>query len=310
MASNAPKLVMRLSLLASVVMLAGKLYAYEKTHSAAIFSDAAESVIHGIATAFAAFSLWYAAQPADDNHPYGHGRIAFFSAGFEGALVLAAACTIIFTAIDRLIHGVELQNLGLGILVCSVLVLINLVLGCALIRVGKQNDSLILIANGKHVLSDCFTTLAAIVGVGLVMLTGVSWLDPAAAILIGVMILASGASLLRRSLAGLMDSVDAETTQALKDTLRESVEEGLILDFHNLRFRKTNDEIWIELHALVPGTLTTIEAHHRITQMETALANRFPKNRLRVTTHIEPDDHQAAHPDGHEGLASGVDHPR
>lgn len=290
---------MIVSLLASMVMLVGKITAYTITHSTALLADAAESVVHGVATGLAVFSLWFAARPADANHPYGHGRIAYFSAGFEGALVLLASLVVIYSGVAGLIYGPQLRQLGLGLTIAGGLALVNLVLGLALIRIGKKYNSLIVSANGKHVLSDMWTTAAAIVGVGLVMITGVAWLDPVTAILIGGYIMVTGASLVRKSIAGLMDELDPQLSQRLIDGLQAAVREGHIVDYHQLRCRMINDELWIDVHLLVPGELATFEAHNRVSHVEASLLGLFPRERVHITSHIEPHDHENAHPGGH-----------
>jgi len=296
------KIVMLVSLLASGVMLAGKLTAYFLTHSAALFSDAAESVVHGAATALATYSLWYAAKPADSGHPYGHGRIAYFSAGFEGALVFIAAVTVVYSGVYGLIHGPELRNLGIGLGIAAALAVINCALGLTLVRIGRKQNALILVANGKHVLSDAWTTGGAILGVGLVMLTGKQWLDPLAAIAIGFYIMLTGVSLIRQSYAGLMDQVRPELSQRLIGGLNETVRAGLISDFHQLRCRQINDELWVDVHVLVPGELPTFEAHERVTRAERSVSGLFPDERIHITAHIEPADHYVAHPGGHTDL--------
>jgi cation diffusion facilitator family transporter len=294
---------MNVSLLASIAMLAGKMSAYLLTGSIAILSDALESVVHGVATGLAAFSLWYAARPADANHPYGHGRIAYFSAGFEGALVLTTSIVVIYSGIRALIYGPQLKNLGPGLLIAGSLALINLALGLALIRVGRKHHSLILVANGTHVLSDMWTTVAAIAGVGLVMLTGVTHLDPVTAVLLGLYIMYTGATLIRQSVSGLMDELDPATSNRIIEALNTSVRDGLIAKFHQLKWRRINDEIWIDTHLLVPGELTTIQAHTRASEVESRIRSRFPEDRVHVLSHVEPEDHESAHPGGHEELA-------
>lgn len=295
------KTAITISLLAAVVMLVGKVSAYLLTHSSAIFSDAAESVVHGVATALAAFSFWYAAQPADRRHPYGHGRVAYFSAGFEGALVFAASLAVIASAIIGLVRGPELRHLGAGLAISAGLAAINLVLGLALIRVGRRHNTLILVANGQHVLSDMWTTAGAIIGVGLVMVTGIPWLDPVAALLVGTWIMYSGGALVRRSVAGLMDAVDPELIAKLQEGLQQCVREGLIADHHQLRCRRVNDELWVDVHVLVPGELPMVTAHGRVTQLEEAVRELFPGETVHITSHLEPSDHAGAHPEGHPG---------
>jgi cation diffusion facilitator family transporter len=294
---------MAASLLVSIVMLAGKLTAYLLTHSTAILADAVESVVHGAATGLAAFSLWLAGRPADKEHPYGHGRIAYFSAGFEGALVFAAAVAVIYGGVRGLIHKPQLDNLGLGLAIAAGLAVVNLALGLTLVRIGRRHNALILVANGKHVLADVWTTAAAIVGVGLVMITKVEWLDPLAALLIGVLIMASGLSLVRSSIAGLMDEVDPDVSRRLVKGLQTQVEQGRIVGFHQLRCRLVNDELWVDVHVLVPGEMPAGEAHRAVSQLEEAVHSLFPSQRVHVTSHIEPADHEAAHPGGHRGVS-------
>ena len=295
--------VMAVSLGASVLMLAGKLTAYFLTSSAAILSDAAESVVHGVATGFAAFSLWFAARPADASHPYGHGRIAYLSAGFEGGLVLAASVAVMYSGIDAFLHERELRNLGVGLIISGVLALVNLVLGVSLVLIGKSHGSIILTANGRHVLSDMWTTLAAIVGLGLVLLTGQRWFDPAAAIVIGLVILSSGVRIIRESIRGLMDEAPADVSGRLVQVLDAAVGDGLICAYHQLRFRRVNDELWVEAHVLVPGELSVSEAHHQVDRVEDAIRARFATEAVRITSHIEPADHESAHPSGHPEIA-------
>jgi cation diffusion facilitator family transporter len=290
--------VMLCSLAASIVMLAGKLTAYYLTRSHAFFADAAESVVHGAATALAAFSLWYAARPADREHPYGHGRIAYFSAGFEGALVLGAATMVVYEGLRGLFAPTELRNVGAGLLLSGGLAAINLALGLALLIIGRRRHSVVLAANGEHVLSDVWTTAAALLGVFLASSTGVKWLDPAAALVLGVLIMVNGLRLIRKSFGALMDSADAGLVQRIVDGLKNAVSLGQIVAFHQLRCRQVNDAVWMEVHMLVPGGISIEEAHRRVTVVEEQLKADFGDQVLQITSHIEPRDHDAAHPRG------------
>lgn len=303
MSRDPGKTAICLSVLVAGVMLAGKVTAYLLTHSTAILADAAEDVVHVGATVLAAFSFWYATRPADARHPYGHGRIAYFSAGFEGALILAASVAVIWTGVAGLLHGPQLQHLGVGVAIISTLAVINLILGLTLVRIGRRENNLILIANGRHALADMGTTLAAVVGVGLVMLTGVTWLDPLAALVIGGVIMVSGVSLVRQSYRGLMDEVAPELSQRLVAGLQEHVDAERIAGFHQLRCRMVNNELWVDVHLLLPGELSMDEAHTRVTQVEGSLPRLFPSERVHVTSHIEPAEHDAAHPDRHRDVS-------
>lgn len=290
------------SLAVAVLMLVGKLTAYYVSGSAAILSDAAESVIHIVATGIAAFSLWYSRQPSDPNHPYGHGKIAYFSAGFEGALILMASLYIVYVAIEDLIVGTELRELGLGLLITAALAFVNLGLGLFLVVTGKKHNDLILVANGHHVLTDMWTSFAVVAGVGLVLVTGQVWLDPVVALLAGLNILRSAVKLIRKSFAGLLDEAHHQSTHRILECLREATERGDLAGFHQLRHRTANEVMWVEVHMLLPGDMTVREAHSRVTEIEDEIEALFPEHTVHVTSHIEPRAHEAAHPGGHPQL--------
>ena len=290
---------MAVSFSISFLMLAGKLTAFFLTGSAAIFSDAAESVIHLLATAFVGFSLWYAVQPPDTQHPYGHGKVAYFSSGFEGSMILVAALAILYSSIRSLIEGTELRQLNVGLLLIAGLTLVNLILGLYLMRVGRKHNSLVLISNGQHVLTDMWTSLGVVVGVALVWLTGVAWIDPAVAILVALNILWTAFKLLRRSVEGLMEKADAGDTEAILSKLDHAVKDHLISGFHQLRHRRVNDQIWVEYHLHFPKDLSITEAHQRAHEVEDTVVSVFPDDQVHVTAHLEPDVHEEAHPAGH-----------
>lgn len=290
------------SLLIAFLMLAGKLAAFFITGSSAILSDAAESVVHIFATGIAAFSLWYSMQAPDKQHPYGHGKIVFFSSGFEGALIAVAAFSIYYLAVRALIYGAELTELHLGLIITALLATINGMLGLALVYIGKHYNSLVLTANGKHVLTDMWTSLGVVLGVSIVWLSGIAWLDPVVAIIIATNILYTAFTLIRNAFQGLLDQAAPENTARLLDCLRDCVENGHIKGFHQLRHRQTEGIIWIEVHLLVPADMTTGEAHTHITEVEDVVRALFPDKEVQITTHIEPDQHHRAHPEGHHGL--------
>jgi cation diffusion facilitator family transporter len=222
---NMRVIAMGTSLAVAVLMLIGKLTAYFITGSTAILSDAAESVIHIAASGVAAFSLWYSMQAPDRKHPYGHGKIVYFSAGFEGALIGVAALSIAYLAIRALIAGVELTELHIGLLITGFLAAINGLLGLFLIRVGKRNNSLVLVANGQHVLTDMWSSAGVLAGVGIVWLTGITWLDPVAALLVAANILYASYALIRNAFQGLLDQADPVATQRILSCLQKMVEE-------------------------------------------------------------------------------------
>lgn len=293
---------MGVSLAAAFLMLAGKLVAYRLTGSDAILSDAVESVVHLGAVGLAALSLWYAHQDACGRHPYGHGKAAYFSAGFEGALICSAALYIGFSATKSLMSGPEFQDLGWGLLITAALAAVNGVLGFYLVYVGRRHNAVVLVANGKHVLTDMWTSVGVLIGVALVWATGLAWLDPLVAIAVGLHIFINACRLMVRAYQGLLDQADPEKTQAILDTLNAAIEEGRIMGFHQLRHREANDAVWVEMHILVPGSIDVAEAHSRVTAIERRLREAFPRYQVTVTSHIEPARHDRAHPAGHNGL--------
>jgi cation diffusion facilitator family transporter len=286
---------MRLSLAVGFIMLVIKMGAYLLTGSAAILGDAAESVVHVAAVVFAAYSLWLAAQPADENHRYGHSKIAFFSAGIEGALIVLAALFIIYESIRRWIDGLTVANLGAGVLLTLSTVVINALLGLYLIRTGRRQQSLILVANGRHVLTDGWTSLGAIVGLGLMHLTGAAWWDPVCGLIMAGNILISGYDLLRQSVAGLMDHADPGLTRQLDEALaRETAARGVT--FHALRHRNAGEIHYVDVHFLFPDDITLRDAHRIATDIERAVIQGTEPT-VHITTHLEcVGDHDELHP--------------
>jgi cation diffusion facilitator family transporter len=290
---------MGLSLGVSVLMLVGKLAATVLTGSTAILSDAAESVIHLFATGFAGFSLWYAATPPDPDHPYGHGKIAYFASAVEGTLILIAAVIIAGMAVRDFIAGPDLRQLDTGLFLLGGLTAVNLGLGWYLVRTGRRTNSLVLVSNGQHVLTDMWTSLGVIVGVGLVWATGVTWLDPAVGLLVAANILWTASRLLRRSVYGLMDEADPDATLALLDELTEAKADGTIAEYHQVRHRRSGDQVWVEYHLMFPGDMSIREAHARSHEVEDRVDALFPDDEVHVTAHLEPRRHDEAHPEGH-----------
>lgn len=293
-AARDQRVAMRLSLAFGVVMLTGKVGAYLLTGSAAILSDAAESVIHVIAVAFAAWSLALSARPADRRYPYGYERIAFFSAGFEGAMIVIAAIAIIAAAIEKWLAGLVLERLGAGTLLVAAAAAINALLGWYLIRTGRRTHSIILEANGRHVLTDSWTSVGVVGGLLLVIWTGWTPFDPLLAIAVALNILWSGAQLMWRSVGGLMDRSDPEVERRLTHEL-DVLSAALGLKYHALRFRHTGQRVLVEVHLLFPYELPLGEAHRLATLVEEELPKRFEGD-LEVITHLESlEDHQDVH---------------
>lgn len=290
------RFAMRLSLWTGFLMLAGKFTAYGLTGSSAILSDAAESIIHVAAVAFAAFALDLSERPASQQIPYGYERITFFSAGFEGGMIILAAFAIIFSAVEKWLHGLTLDRLGLGTLITLAAALVNLALGAYLVRTGRQRNSLILVANGKHVLTDSWTSFGVVGGLCLVLVTGWLPFDPLIAIAVALNILWSGGQLVRQAVRGLMDLPDPERAPQVQDLVRR-VALDVGVSTHRLRFRDTGQRLILSVHLLFPAALPIGEAHALATRFEELLAAEagYP---LEVLTHLESiEDHDRLHPD-------------
>lgn len=288
--------VMQLSLGIGILMLFMKCYAWWITRSAAIYSDAAESVVHNVAVVFALFSVWYSSKPADRSHHYGHSKIDYFSAGFEGSLIVLAALFIIYESIANWMGGLTINNLSSGIWFTVAAFVINGALGGFLILRGRKTSSIIIEANGKHVLTDSWTSLGVIIGLVLTQWTGWLPFDPICAILVASNILWSGFALMRRSFRGLMDEADLGVEQKLRAVLDEEAAR-LHVQYHGLRHRAVGTTTWVEFHLLFPDETPIRLAHAQATEIEDALERRM-ESQIKVTTHLEPEaDHERIHQD-------------
>lgn len=275
-------------------MLVGKVGAWFLTGSAAILSDAAESVIHVIAVAFAAFSLRLSMRPASDKFLFGYEKISFFSAGFEGALIAVAAVLIVVTAIQQWISGLEIRQLGIGTAIVLGASLVNLALGWYLIHVGRREHNIILEANGKHVLTDSWTSFGVVAGLCLVLFTGWKPFDPICAIVVALNLFWSGGRLVWRSVKGLLDYADPKTYSRLNAKLEEICGEYEV-EFHELRIRSTGKRILGAAHLLFPASMTIGEAHRIATRIEDRLEREFGQP-IELNTHLESlEDHTAVH---------------
>jgi cation diffusion facilitator family transporter len=301
-ASNAPadrkalNFAMALSLAIGLLMLVMKVGAYLLTGSAAILSDAAESVVHMAAVIFAAYSLKLSYKPADESHLYGHAKISFFSAGFEGAMIILAALYIIYESIHKWLVGLRVENLDFGVILIAAAASINGALGAYLLWLGPRKNSIILQANGKHVLTDCWTGLAVLVGLGLVLITNWRPFDPICGIIVACNILLSGTGLMKTSFGGLMDRADPQTQKKLVEILvRETEKRGLT--YHGLRHRNLGDAHRVVVHLVFPADTSLAQAHREATRIEQIIQESLESNAY-VTTHLESaSDHDELHPD-------------
>ncbi len=280
------KRIMNWSVGVAVVLLALKAVAAVITESSAVYADAAESVVHLLAVAFATWALRLAHKPADETHHFGHDKVAFLSSGFEGAMISAAALLILYEAGRQVIFGVEVMNLKIGAILTGVAAVINLVLGLALVRVGKKSGSPLIRANGLHVLTDVWSSIAVLIALGLIWWTGWKWWDPIAAVLAAANILRTGVGLMRQSLGGLLDEADPVVEKQVCELLdREVKERGL--SYHNFRHRHSGKTHWVEFHLVFDDALTVGEAHDAATAVEASVAKLLHPDG-RVISHLEP----------------------
>ncbi len=282
--------VVLLSFLVSLALLGFKFYAYRITHSSAVLSDALESIINVVASAFATLSIWMAAKPPDPEHPYGHGKIEYFSAGFEGALIICAAIGIFYTGIAHLRRPHELPHLQEGLLILCAATVVNLLLGIILLRVGRRTNSITLIADGKHVLTDVLTSGGVLIGLALVHWTGWLRLDGAVACLVGINILFTGGKLVKQSFARLMDASDPVLLDRIAKLLEQHRRSEWV-DIHQLRAWQAGSLTHIDLHLVLPGDLSMERGHEEAKALELLLINHFQGN-ASVLVHMDPCDDQ------------------
>jgi cation diffusion facilitator family transporter len=253
--------------------------------------------VHVAAVMFSTFSLGLLHKPADADHPYGHSKIAFFSAGIEGGLIILAALFIIYESVRRLLLHLPPANLDKGLALTALTIFINAALGAYLIRTGKKQGSLILESNGKHVLTDVWTSLGAIIGLSLVALTGWHSWDSVCGLIMAANIIWTGYGLMRQSVGGLMDTADAKLNAILDAALRRETEKHG-LKFHALRHRDAGEMHYVEVHLLFDDDIMLRDAHRIATEIETAVQNSVA-NPVLITTHLEcQGDHDELHQHG------------
>lgn len=294
-ASNARvKRAIAISLLASALSLTLKVTGYLLTSSNTVLSDAAESVVHLLAVAFSFYGVWLSMKPADATHPYGHERIEFLSVGAEGSVILMAGLGILYQSIRHLILGIVPDHLAEGMVVVASAGILNLALGMYLMRVGRQEQNNILIGNGKHTLTDVWTSGGVVVTLILIWLTGVTILDSIVAMGVAFYIMYEGGKLVRFSVRGIMDTVDQRQDSRIRTVLQNDLPPQ-IRSWHKLRHRTVGHTTWVELHVLMDDDLPLIEAHRISTVLEKRIMNAVDGDAV-VTLHMEPEhEHESAH---------------
>jgi cation diffusion facilitator family transporter len=276
-----------LSISAAVVTIGLKLVAYRLTGSVGLLSDAIESLVNLVGGIMALAMLTIAARPADEDHPYGHSKAEYFSSGVEGSLILLAAASIAYAAIGRLITPKPLEQVGLGLAVSVLASLVNLVVAVLLLRVGRKRNSITLEANAQHLLTDVWTSVGVVAGVGAVALTGWQRLDPIVALGVAANIIWTGVGIVRRSTAGLMDSaLSAQDQSAIQQVLPTHEQGGV--QFHKLQTRQAGARKFVSVHVQVPGDRTVERGHALAGHVASDVRQALPE--ASVITHLEPLD--------------------
>ena len=280
-----------LSIAAALLTLGLKSWAYIITGSVGLLSDAVESIVNLIGGFMALAMLQVAAKPADDEHAYGHGKAEYFSSGVEGGLILVAAVSIAVAAVPRLIHPQPLKEIGIGLTVSVVASLINLIVAILLLRAGKRHNSITLEANAHHLLTDVWTGVGVVAGVGMVYITNWQRLDPIVALLVVAMVVWTGVSIVKRSVAGLMDAALSEEDLSRVRQIIESYKRDGI-QFHALRSRQAGAKKFVSTHVLVPGDWSVQRGHELVDKIESEIRQALPD--ATVFTHLEPLDDPAS----------------
>ncbi|MCU1538342.1 MAG: cation diffusion facilitator family transporter [Humibacillus sp.] len=283
-----------LSIVAAIVTITLKVIAWRITGSVGLLSDAAESVVNLVAAVAVLVALKVAAMPADKNHHYGHTKAEYFSAAIEGLMIFVAALVIMYTAVERFLNPQPIENVGIGLAISVVASLVNGGVAVVLLRAGRRYRSLTLTADGKHLMTDVWTSAGVVVGVLIVALTGIERLDPIVAFLVGLNIVWTGWKLVRESTEGLMDiSMSKEENAEIAGVLSEFVTSEV--HFHALRTRVSGHHRFAEVHVLVPGAWTVQQGHDLVEDVEDAVHDALGD--IALTCHLEPSEDPRAYDD-------------
>lgn len=286
-----------LSIAAAVTTIAMKSIAYLLTGSVGLLSDAVESIVNLLGAIMALGMLTIAARPADDGHAFGHSKAEYFASVVEGLLILAAAAGIAYTGIERILNPRPLEQVGIGLAVSMGASVVNFVVARILMTAGKKHNSITLEADSQHLMTDVWTSVGVIGGVGVVALTGWTRLDPIVALIVAVNIIWTGIGLVRRSVDGLMDVALPDHEQQAIETVMAEYRQKKV-DFHALRTRQAASRRFLSVHVLVPGTWTVHDAHHIAEDFEGAI--RAALGEAVITTHLEPIDDEISMHDIHD----------
>jgi cation diffusion facilitator family transporter len=275
-----------ISLIVGTTLLILKFWAFNVTGSNSVFSDAMESIVNVFAAIVLIFVIYYSNRPADKDHPYGHGKIEYFSAAFEGGLISFAALMIIIDSVSELIKGYSIKNLDFGLVIVAVAGVINLALGYFLVRVGERRGSTALVASGKHVISDFWTSFGILLGLVVVKATGFIWLDSVMAIIVGLLLAKTGIKVVKDSIGGLMDEEDEQAIKLVAETFSKHISESVI-QIHNLKMIRSGQYHHIDAHLVVPEFWDVAAVHENIDRFERRVMKDYPYN-LELHFHLDP----------------------
>jgi cation diffusion facilitator family transporter len=294
-----------LSIAAAVVTIALKAGAYFLTGSVGLLSDALESLVNLAAALMALGMLTLAARPPDDEHAYGHNKAEYFSSGVEGALILLAAASIGYTAIERLLHPQPIEQVGLGLLISVLASLVNWGAARVLFNAGQRYHSITLEADAKHLMTDVWTSAGVLVGVGAVALTNFQWLDPTIALLVAANIVWAGVQLMRQSALGLLDTAWPASERAAVLQILDGYNTQRV-SYHSLRTRQAGTRRFMSVHILVPGAWSVHQGHNLLEEIEAKVRQALPE--VTILTHLEPLEDPVSFEDRHLDR-SKKDHP-
>ncbi|MDO3641097.1 cation diffusion facilitator family transporter [Mucilaginibacter sp. L3T2-6] len=286
------KRIILAALITGVVLMLAKFVAYILTASNFVLTDAAESIVNVVASAFAFFSIHLSAQPRDHNHPYGHGKVEFFSVFIEGSLISIAAIIIIIKSVYGIFHPAAVHDLITGAIIIGATGLINGTLGLYLVKKGKALQSITIYADGKHLLADMFTSIGLVAGLLLIHFTAILWLDSLLSIAVALYILYSGYRLVRRSVSGLMDEADFEVVTKLLEVLNKKRQVEWI-DIHNFRAQKYGNELHVDCHLTLPNYFDLNRVHEEMKRVDRLINNEVTKTELFI--HADPCVPQCCH---------------
>jgi cation diffusion facilitator family transporter len=277
------KRIILLALIIGIVLMLAKFGAYFLTASNFVLTDAAESIVNVLASSFAFFSIYLSAQPRDANHPYGHGKVEYFSVFIEGSLIGIAAIAVIIKSVFGIIYPTHIHNLLTGAVIIGLTGMVNGLLGYYLINKGKSLKSITLNADGKHLLADMVTSIGLVLGLLLIHFTKITWLDSALSILVALYILYSGYKLVRQSVSGLMDEADFDVVTDVVKVLNEKRRDEWI-DIHNFRAQKYGNELHIDCHLTLPNYFDLNRVHEEVKLVDKLINDEVTKTELFIHT--------------------------